>query len=46
MWTVLVVVPGVLGQYGGQVLLAEDEQPVGALAADRRVGTGARCRGG
>ena len=33
MWTVLVVVPGVLGQYGGQVPLAEDERAVGALPA-------------
>ena len=33
MWPVLVVMPGVLGQDRGQVSLAEDEQPVGALAA-------------
>jgi hypothetical protein len=32
MWTVVVVVRGVLGKYGIQVPLADDEHPVGALS--------------
>jgi hypothetical protein len=39
VWAVIVIVPGVFGQDGGQMSLAEDEHPVGALAAD-----GTLCR--
>src|SRR5215468_6605214 len=33
VWAVIVIVPGVFGQDGGQMSLAEDEYPVGALSA-------------
>jgi hypothetical protein len=35
MWTVTVVVPGVLVEDGRQVTFTGDEHPVGALVADR-----------
>jgi hypothetical protein len=33
MWTVAVVVSHAFGEYGRQVPLADDEHPIGALAA-------------